>query len=929
MHPLRPLLLLACATLAIGLAGCGRSDTEALGRLQQRLPGLDAATARTELKKLVQAHPRSGTARLLLAQRYIDDGNAAAAAAELQRALELGAAEDRALPLLAESLLHSGQAGRVVHAYGSAVLTDPDAQARLQAAVANAETAVGNDAGARAALARALQAAPSSAYALLVQARLAASENNLAGGMATVDGVLRDHPALTEAWLLKGELHLRQPDGRPAARQAFTKAVDLRPDWTSPRMALMSLLVAQGDVDAARTQLAELRQRAPKDLNTAMAEGQLAFVDGQHLQAREIFQGLLRQLPENIGLLLTAGENELQLGAAQQAEVHFAKAVALAPAHATARRHLARAQILLGQMPKALSTLAPLVDRPDAGAEVLALAAEARRLNGEPRAAQAVIDRLARLQPADPRLRTMVAAAGFGRSDDQQVFDALARIAADTPDTSADLAIFHAHMARGQHREALKALAQLARKLPQDATPAHLRGQVQIAMGQPAQARQSFEQALGLQPGHGPSLLALSALDLREGQADQARQRLAAAVKTDPRNASARLALAEVLQHQRAPAADVRAQITAAVQAAPGDLAARRALVLHLLASGQGDAALNAAQAAIAALPDNTDLLSLLARCQLLLAQPSQALTTYGKITTLQPRSPHGHLGMADAYLANDQPALALGSIQRALDLSPGLPEARERAIQVALHEKQATRALDLARRIQAEHPGLALGYLREGEVLLQQRQWAAAATVLRQALARPRPGEAPARLYQALVEGGRAGEADAFAAQWLHAHPADTGLLFAQAWAAQAAGRMALAQQRYEQVLAHQADHAAALNNLAMLRLSRQEPGALPLAERAAATAPGEPALLDTLAQAQAAEQQVAAAVDTQRRAVALAQDAEGLRLTLARLLIQAGERAKAKAELERLAALGDGFAQQADVRQLLQTLAPALPGR
>ena len=266
---------------------------------------------------------------------------------------------------------------------------------------------------------------------------------------------------------------------------------------------------------------------------------------------------------------------------------------------------------------------------------------------------------------------------------------------------------------------------------------------------------------------------------------------------------------------------------------------------------------------------------------------------------------------------------------RRALELSPGLPDARERAIQVALHEKQATRALDLARRIQTEHPGLALGFLREGEVLLQQRQWAAAATVLRQALARQAPGQAAARLYQALTDGGRTGEADAFAAQWLQAHPDDTGLLFAQAWAAQAAGQMAVAQQRYERVLAHQPDHAAALNNLAMLRLARQQAGALPLAQRAAAAAPGQPALLDTLAQAQAAENDLAAAVDTQRRAVALAQNAEGMRLTLARLLIQAGERAKAKAELERLAQLGDGFAQQADVRQLLQTLAPALPGR
>jgi predicted Zn-dependent protease len=61
----------------------------------------------------------------------------------------------------------------------------------------------------------------------------------------------------------------------------------------------------------------------------------------------------------------------------------------------------------------------------------------------------------------------------------------------------------------------------------------------------------------------------------------------------------------------------------------------------------------------------------------------------------------------------------------------------------------------------------------------------------------------------------------------------------------------------------------------------------------------------------------------------VAAAPQAHALRLTLARILLQAGERAKAKAELERLTALGDGFAQQAEVHQLLQSLGPALPGR
>ena len=100
-------------------------------------------------------------------------------------------------------------------------------------------------------------------------------------------------------------------------------------------------------------------------------------------------------------------------------------------------------------------------------------------------------------------------------------------------------------------------------------------------------------------------------------------------------------------------------------------------------------------------------------------------------------------------------------------------------------------------------------------------------------------------------------------------------------------------------------------------------------LAERAVAAAPQNADLLDTLAQAQAAEGQLDAAIATQKRAVSTAPDAPALRLTLARILVQAGDRAKAKTELDRLAALGDGFTQQADVRLLLQTLGPVLPGR
>jgi len=934
LPPRRPLLATACllaasVLAAFALAGCDKPEAQAVDKVRARAASAGAEAARADLKNLVQAYPKSGEARLLLGQRMLDDGDAAAAAIELQRALEFGAPEGQALPVLAEALLLSGQQGRVSQGYAQVQLPQPDAQARLMAAVANAEMALGNTLGAEAAIERALQAAPQAPKALLAKARLAALDDKLPAALALVDGVVASHPGLAEAWLLKGDLHLRQPDGRALAQQALDRAVAAGPDLVAPRMALMSLHVARGDLPGARAHLAALQQRDARNINTVMADGQLAFVAGEHARAREVFQGLLRLLPENVGLLLTAGENELMLGSAQQAEAQFAKAAALAPANAMARRQLAKAQLRLGQLPKALATLAPLVDRPDASAEVLAMAAEARLLNGEHRAAQALYERLARLKPSDPRLRTLVATAGFGRSDDSAVFNTLRSIASQDSGSTADLALVNAHLARGQHDAALKALAALERKQPQDPSPAHLRGQVLAGLGRNAEARQSFEAALTLSPAYFPPLAALAALDVRDGQAEQARQRFVAVIKAQPKNATAMLALAEVLARQGAAAPQVRAQIDAAIAAAPLDMAARVALVHHHLATGQAEAALLAAQAATTALPDNLELLALQARCQLRLDQSSQALTSFGKMVMLQPRSPQGHLGMAEAYLATQQADMAQRSNQRALELAPGLPEARTQAILVALQRQQPEEALAIARQMQADQPDAAIGYRLEGEVLMRQRAWAPAAAVLRRALEHHAPGTASVQLYLALAQGNRPADAEAFASQRLRSHPDDTALLFAQASHAQASGDLPAAQKHYQQLLAVQADHMAGLNNLAMLHLQLRQPGARLLAERAVAAAPQNADLLDTLAQAQAAEGQLDAAIATQKRAVSTAPDAPALRLTLARILVQAGDRAKAKTELDRLAALGDGFTQQADVRQLLQTLGPVLPGR
>jgi Flp pilus assembly protein TadD len=242
--------------------------------------------------------------------------------------------------------------------------------------------------------------------------------------------------------------------------------------------------------------------------------------------------------------------------------------------------------------------------------------------------------------------------------------------------------------------------------------------------------------------------------------------------------------------------------------------------------------------------------------------------------------------------------------------------------VRLALRKRQPDQALDLAREAQRLRPGDTLGWMLEGEIESGRNRWPQAVAAYRKALDKPNPAVAARRLYAALVRAEQVAEAAGFAAQWQKSHPQDAEFVFFMGDLAQSRGQLAQAGQLFEQALALAPGHALALNNLAMLRIQSKQPGALDLAQRAARAAPYEPAVLDTLAQALAAQDRLDDALQAQTRAVQLAPDAPEFRLMLAQLLIQSGEKAKAKTELDRLSALGASFKQQDEVVRLLKSI-------
>ena len=93
-------------------------------------------------------------------------------------------------------------------------------------------------------------------------------------------------------------------------------------------------------------------------------------------------------------------------------------------------------------------------------------------------------------------------------------------------------------------------------------------------------------------------------------------------------------------------------------------------------------------------------------------------------------------------------------------------------------------------------------------------------------------------------------------------------------------------------------------------------------MAERAVKLAPTDANMLDTLAMALAKDKQWSRAIEVRRKAIALGPSSSALKIKLARLLIDAGQKREAEVELKALQALEGKFDRQADVAAMLKEL-------
>ena len=888
------------ALCALLLAACGEKPETMIASAKDYIAKNDRPAATIQLKNALQKDASLGEARYLLGKIYLEQGDYPGAEKELSRAFDAGYAPDQVVPLLAQTLVQSGQGDKLATQLANANLTQPESRAALKTYEGLAALSKGKRDEAVAAFAAALELSPGFPLARTSQVRLQAMGGDLKAALVDVDTILKDAPKLPEANLLRGDL-LVALNRNDEAVAAYEAVVAERPSDIVAHQNMISVLLRDNKVDVAQGKVAAMRKALN---NHPLAVYLQAYINVRNNKIDEAYEGVqqvLRAAPEYMPALLLAATLQLQRQDFVQAQENLKKVLDKAPNLRLARRLLVSVHVGQREPARALEALQPLLKERTDDVALLNLAGQVYAMNGDFARSEEYFGRASAADPKNAQFRTRLGVSRLAGGEVDQAFQDLeAASALDATNIQADITLIMAHLRRNEVAKAMAAVQTLEKKRPNDPVTFNMKGGVLIASKDTAGARKAFEKALELKPDFLPALSNLARLDIGEKQIDVARKRYDDFLAKNPKNSQAYLQYAELLAMTGTPVKDVQAVLDRGLAATPAALPIRVALVRLLAQSGDAKRALLLAQEASVAAPDDPSILDLLGRAQVAAGEMQQALSTYEKLAARLPNSPMPLIAQADLQVAAKDLNAAENSLRKALTIKPDTVEAQQRLVAILLSSKRGDAAVGVARDIQKQRKDAAVGYILEGEALISQGKKPEAVPLFEEALKRDKSAQSVIRLYMARMGAGQAQEAAKGVGEWVKANPKDLVVRTYLAERSLAEQKYDQAAQQYRQMLELAPKNPMLLNNLAWALGKLNDKSALEVAQQALALAPNSPVVLDTYGSLLLDSGDAAKGVENLRKAVSLGPKLPQLRVNLARGLAKTGDKDGARKELD-----------------------------
>ncbi|WP_051068473.1 XrtA/PEP-CTERM system TPR-repeat protein PrsT [Thiobacillus denitrificans] len=910
----RLLALLIVGTL---LTACDRNDRPLVTEARASIAAGDYKTAMIQLKNAVAEDKNNAEARFELGQLYFDLLDLPSAEKEFRQARNAGYAVGVVNPMIARALLGQREYQRVLDELPVPADDDPDAST-LHALRATAELGLGRKEDARKILQHAQQATPGHAEVNLALAHLALADGKADLASQQLDQALRADPRHRDSLLLKGEL-LRATRHPAEAAAVYRELLKLDSRNIQARLALADIAISERRLADARKEVDAVLKVMPKNLQARYTQALIDFNEKQITQARDQLAGVLKAAPDYVPALLLGGSIEFALGNLQTAEAHLNKVRKATPGNLYTLRLLAATQLRLGRPDEAAHTLAPALKSAGHDAGVLIVAGEIAQAKKDFAQAAAYFEQAAQHNPDNAAIRTELGISRLALGDQRAMADlqTAAAMGGDSASNRADTIIILSQLNQKQFDAALTSIAALEKKQAANPLTWNYRGGAYLGKQDIARARDSFSQALKLDPAFFPAAANLARLDLKDKQPAAARQRFEGILKADPRHLNAMLALADLGLRSQDEKTYVN-WLEKAAAAHPQALQPRTALARHLLAKGDRNKALAVAREAVSVQPANPAALDLLGTTQLALGDTTNALGSYRKLVELLPGQAAPLIKLATVQnVTRDLPG-ARKTLQDALRIQPDSLDAQMLLGNVEVQSTRFDEAHALARHLQQQKPDNAAGFILEGDAALARKDYPAAIAAFEQAHKRAPAGAMLVRQLRAFTATQRAEEGEKRLITWLATHPQDAAIRAALAESLTKRQQYPAAAEHYLVLNKSNPGNLMVLNNLAWVLYESGDPRAAVFAEQAQKLQPGNPAVLDTYGWILANSGQPAQGLQYLRKASAAVPDNADIQWHVAYTLYLAGDKKRALMELGNLLDSGNSFRDMDAARTL-----------
>lgn len=878
----------------------------------------DLKSALVVLKNAKKANPTDGAISTKLGGVELRLNDLDGAQIDLKSALDHGGEKLTIIPLLGRAYFLQGKFAEVLQQFPEQDDAPLDIRVETLAVRANAQMGLNQIDGARASLTQAEKLKPASGALKFALANLDMRDRNYDSALKRVNDALEIEPS-ADAHYLKAQILIIKHDPAGAMAEA-NAAIALDPDHVGALIQRTQLLIDQGQDAKADADVKALLKIVPQLVPARYFQALLLSRAHDYGAADTIltkYTGGFKAFPQ--GYLLQAMV-KLQLKQYEAAETAINAYLAPVPNDPRGRKF--QAQILMGkgESPRAVKILQKLTDESPDDAEAFAMLGEAYGPANPQRSAEAYA-KAVKLAPDDPSaLRGLALGeliggqSGTGLDDLEKV----TRLKPDDAESGAALAM--AYIDRKRFADADKLIAELVKKRPDDPVIANMTGLSDVAQSRIQEARTAFEGVVKKFPDYIPSQLELAKVYESLGDRDRAKSLFEAILAKHPENVAALQGLSP-LYVMRGQTAQLLELWKKSYRLQPDNIEIELGVIRAYIVNNDIEGALSAIRDMQVRQPKEPELYRVRAALEVQKGAFKEAIDSFQRVNELQPGNPGAlrELALTQEKAGDIGGAIKTIAAARKLDPTSAMLALDEVGF-IGLGNQE--KAIASARRFAALLPEEPAAQAVEGDYLMSRKLVDEALAAYQRAMQANPSLFLAERISGASVTAGRPQDGEKILSDWVAAHPQDLPGRLALAAFFKSQKNYSAVREQYESLLKDLPDDPGILNNLAVTYQLVGDPRALDFARRAAAMAPDNPQVTDTLGWIMARKDNAPEGLKLLQRAHDLAPDDPDTDYHLAYVLNQTGKKADAQGLLKKALENTSAFESKGDAQALLSQL-------